>query len=268
MEGMDVEKVAVILECSKPFALRCVKTYCLNNGLEAPKKKRDKYDPNLAKRIVIELDKRPLEEIYGAGMRAFVHANADAQVDILLDAHKKYASLAGEDSRTVIIHSQFIRPDQLEDYARYGMVPAFFSNHAYYWGDVHLENLGKERAFFLSPMNSASELGIHFTNHSDYIVTPLDPLFTVWTAVNRLSRSGRVIGPAERITPWQALKAITLDGAWQYGEEDSKGSLSPGKLADLVVLDGNPLTVDPLSIKDIEILATYKEGELVYSARR
>lgn len=207
-----------------------------------------------------------LAAIYGAGMRAFVHANADAQVDILLDAHKKYVSLAGEDSRTVIIHSQFIRPDQLEDYARYGMVPAFFSNHAYYWGDVHLENLGKERAFFLSPMNSASELGIHFTNHSDYIVTPLDPLFTVWTAVNRLSRSGRVIGPAERITPWQALKAITLDGAWQYGEEDSKGSLSPGKLADLVVLDGNPLTVDPTSIKDIEILATYKEGELVYSA--
>ena len=207
-----------------------------------------------------------LAAIYGAGLRAFVHANADAQVDILLDAHKKHATLAGEDSRTVIIHSQFIRPDQLEDYARYGMVPAFFSNHAYYWGDVHVENLGKERAFFLSPMKSASELGIHFTNHSDYIVTPLDPLFTVWTAVNRLSRTGQVIGPQERITPRQALKAITLDGAWQYGEEDSKGSLSPGKLADLVILDGNPLTVDPKNIKDIEILATYKEGELVYSA--
>lgn len=208
-----------------------------------------------------------LATIYGSGLRAFVHANADAEVDILLDAHKKHAALAGKDSRTVIIHSQFIRQDQLEDYARYGMVPAFFSNHAYYWGDVHVENLGKERAYFLSPMKSASELGIHFTNHSDYIV-PLDPLFTVWTAVNRLSRSGRVIGSQERITPRQALKAITLDGAWQYGEEDSKGSISPGKLADLVILDSNPLTADPKTLKDIEILATYKEGNLVYSASK
>ena len=207
-----------------------------------------------------------LEAIYGSGMRAFVHANADAEVDVLLDAHKKHAGLAGEDPRTVIIHSQFIRQDQLEDYARYGMVPSFFSNHAYFWGDVHVKNLGEERAFFLSPMKSASELGIHFTNHSDYAVTPLDPLFTIWTAVNRLSRTGQLIGPDERITPRQALKAITLDGAWQYGEEATKGSLSAGKLADFVILDGNPLTVDPATIKDIAVVATYKEGEQVYLA--
>jgi predicted amidohydrolase YtcJ len=207
-----------------------------------------------------------IASVYGAGLRAFVHANADAEVDILLNSHIKYAALAGEDSRTVIIHSQFIRQDQLEDYARYGMVPAFFSNHAYYWGDVHVENLGEERAFFLSPMKSAAKLGIHFTNHSDYMVTPLDPLFTVWTAVNRLSRTGRVIGPDERISPRQALKAITLDAAWQYGEENSKGSISPGKLADLVILDGNPLTIDPVAIKNIQIMATYKKGKLVYSA--
>ena len=207
-----------------------------------------------------------LEAIYGAGMRAFVHANADAEVDVLLDAHKKHVALAGEDSRTVIIHSQFIRRDQLEDYAKYGMVPSFFSNHAYFWGDVHVTNLGQDRAFFLSPMKSAAELGIHFTNHSDYAVTPLDPMFTVWTAVNRLSRTGQVIGPDERITVRQALMAITLDGAWQYGEEATKGSLSVGKLADFVMLDGNPLTVDPAALKDIEVVATYKEGKQVYSA--
>ena len=115
-------------------------------------------------------------------------------------------------------------------------------------------------------MKSAAKLGIHFTNHSDYMVTPLDPLFTVWTAVNRLSRTGRVIGPDERISPRQALKAITLDAAWQYGEENSKGSISPGKLADLVILDGNPLTIDPVAIKNIQIMATYKKGKLVYSA--
>ena len=205
-----------------------------------------------------------LEAVYGAGMRAFVHANADAAVDILLNAHKKHVGRAGEDPRTVIIHSQFIRRDQLEDYARYGMVPAFFSNHAFFWGDVHVKNLGVERAHFLSPMKSAAELGIHFTNHNDYIVTPMDQLLTVWSAVNRVSRTGEIIGAQERISPAQALRAITLDGAWQNKEEDSKGSITVGKLADLVVLDGNPLTVDPMAIRDIEVLETYKEGRKVY----
>ncbi|MFK8020727.1 MAG: amidohydrolase [Pseudomonadales bacterium] len=205
-----------------------------------------------------------LGSVYGAGLRAFVHANADAAVDILLNAHKKHADIAGEDSRTVIIHSQFIRRDQLEDYAHFGMVPAFFSNHAFFWGDVHVKNLGVERAHFLSPMKSASELGIHFTNHNDYIVTPMDQLLTIWSAVNRVSRSGQVIGAQERITPEQALRAVTLDGAWQNKEEGSKGSITVGKLADLVVLDGNPLTVDPMAIRDIEVLETYKEGQKIY----
>ncbi|MFK7978178.1 MAG: amidohydrolase [Halioglobus sp.] len=203
--------------------------------------------------------------VYAAGMQAFVHANADAAVDLLLEAHKEHKALAREDSRTVIIHSQFIRPDQLASYARYGMAPAFFSNHAYFWGDVHVENLGEKRAHYLSPMNSATEIGLHFTNHSDYMVTPLSPLFTVWSAVNRVSRSGQVIGASERITPWQALKAITLDAAWQYREEDSKGSITVGKKADLVVLGANPLTIDPMQIKDIPVVATYKEGRVVFS---
>ena len=207
-----------------------------------------------------------MQAVYSAGMRPFVHANADAAVDMVLSAHAKHLELAGPDPRTVIIHSQFIRPDQLKAYARYGMVPSFFSNHAFFWGDVHVENLGEERAYYLSPMRSAADLGIHFTNHNDYIVTPLDQLFTVWSAVNRVSRSGRIIGPNQRISPEQALRAITLDGAWQYGEEDSKGSISPGKLADMVVLSDNPLTVDPMSIKDIQVLSTYKEGRQIYPA--
>ena len=207
-----------------------------------------------------------VQTVYSAGMRAFIHANADAAVDMLLSAHAKHAKLAGPDPRTVIIHSQFIRPDQLEAYARYGMVPSFFSNHAFFWGDVHVENLGEERAYYLSPMKSAADLGIHFTNHNDYIVTPMDQLFTVWSAVNRVSRTGRIIGADQRISPEQALKAITLDGAWQYGEEDSKGSISAGKWADMVVLSGNPLTVDSMAIKDIQVLATYKEGRQIYAA--
>lgn len=205
-----------------------------------------------------------LADVYKAGIPAFVHANADAAVDMVLNAHSKHRDLAGEGSRTVIIHSQFIRQDQLEAYAEFNMVPSFFSSHAYFWGDVHVKNLGEKRAHFLSPMKTAASMGIHFTNHSDYMVTPLNPLFTIWSAVNRVSRSGNVIGASERITPEQALKAITLDGAWQYFEEDSKGSITVKKLADLVILDANPLTVNPMDIKDIKVVATYKEGKKIY----
>lgn len=205
-----------------------------------------------------------LAGVYKAGIQVFVHANADAAVDMVLDAHKKHGHLAGEDSRTVVIHSQFIRQDQLDAYAEYDMVPSFFSNHAYFWGDVHVKNLGVNRAHFLSPMKTASDMGIHFTNHSDYMVTPLNPLFTMWSAVNRVSRTGKIIGADQRITPEQALKSITLDGAWQYFEEDSKGSITANKLADLVILDGNPLTIDPMEIKNIKVLATYKDGRKVY----
>jgi predicted amidohydrolase YtcJ len=207
-----------------------------------------------------------LASIYKAGIQVFVHANADAAVDMVLDAHKKQGHLAGEDSRTVIIHSQFIRQDQLDAYAKYDMVPSFFSNHAYFWGDVHVKNLGEKRAHFLSPMKTASDMGIHFTNHSDYMVTPLNPLFTMWSAVNRVSRTGKIIGADQRITAEQALKSITLDGAWQYFEEESKGSITANKLADLVILNGNPLTIDPMEIKNIKVLTTFKEGKKVYEA--
>jgi hypothetical protein len=132
------------------------------------------------------------------------------------------------------------------------------------FGDVHEENLGKERAFFLSPMKTAAQKGLVVTNHTDYFSSPPSPLFAVWTAVNRLSRSNVVIGPDERVTPYEALRAMTANGAYMYFEEKSKGSLEVGKLADLVILDQNPLTVDRKTIKDIKVLETIKEGATVY----
>lgn len=129
---------------------------------------------------------------------------------------------------------------------------------------MHWENLGEERASFLSPLNTAAKKGIRYSNHTDYIVTPLDPMFLVWTAVNRTSRSGRVIGPDERVSPLQAIRAMTLDAAWQYKEEDSKGSIEVGKLADLVVLSASPLDVAANEIRDIQVKATYKEGRQVF----
>jgi len=199
-----------------------------------------------------------------AGLRVFTHANGDAAVDMVLKAHSATGIRADQDRRNVVIHSQFMRPEQLDSYVEYGISPSFFSNHAFYWGDVHLENLGEDRANFMSPMKSAAEKGIIFSNHTDFNVTPLDPMMTIWTAVARESRSGKIIGKNQRISAYEALKALTIYPAWQYKEESTKGSLEVGKLADLVILSANPLSVETSAIRNIKVEATYKEGKPVF----
>lgn len=201
----------------------------------------------------------------------FIHCNGDATVDMIVEAHEHACKQLGQaldkDRRTIIIHAQFARPDQLEIFVKYKMEPSFFTNHTFFWGDVHVENLGKERADFLSPMVSAKKLGLKPTNHSDATVTPIDPIFTIWSAVNRVSRSGTIIGEGERTTPYLAIQAITSNAAYELFEENLKGSLSEGKLADFVILDKNPLKVEPMDIKNIQVLETIKEGKTVFKKK-
>lgn len=208
-----------------------------------------------------------MSRCYSLGIQLFTHANGDGAIDLFLQTHQKIKDsipTLSNDLRNVIIHSQFVRPDQLEIYKENNMIPAYFSNHAFFWGDVHLQNLGEERASFLSPLKTTMDMGIIATNHTDFMVTPLDQLMTVWTAVNRTTRSGKVLGPEERVTPLEALKTITINSAYQHQQEDSKGSIKVGKLADFVILDRNPLTVDPDDIKDIKVLQTIKEGVVIF----
>lgn len=205
---------------------------------------------------------------YKDEVQLFIHCNGDATIDMIIASHefacKELNQPLDKDRRTIVIHSQFVRPDQLETYRKYNMEPSYFTNHAYFWGDVHVENLGEKRAHFLSPIASAAKLGLKFTNHSDDTVTPLDPLFSVLSAVNRISRSGSVIGENEKATPYQGLKAITLNAAYEFFEEDIKGSLAEGKLADFVILDKNPLTIDLMEIKDVKVMETLKEGKSIF----
>jgi len=206
-----------------------------------------------------------VKKVYDGGATLFVHCNGDAGIDALLEAHR-FAS--GDDPTkprgTVGIHSQFIRRDQLEKYKAWGITPSFFTIHCFYFGDTHLANRGATQADFISPMRSARALGLKPANHTDFNVAPLDQIFTMHTAVNRVSRSGRVMGADERVTPLEALEAITIDGARMYGEEDRKGSIEPGKLADLVILSANPLAVDHSAIEDIRVEETLKEGVTVW----
>lgn len=218
------------------------------------------------------ISQKELNEIfvlaYKHDNQLFVHGNGDATIDMIITAHEHACKILNQpldlDRRIVVIHSQFVRQDQLEAYKKYGIEPSFFTNHAYFWGDVHQENLGLERANFLSPMAAADKLGLKYTNHSDDTVTPLDPMFSMWTAVNRQSRTGRTIGEDQKISPYQALKAITIHAAYELFEEDTKGSLEVGKTADFVVLDKNPLRVNPLDINGIQVMETYKAGKSIY----
>lgn len=211
-----------------------------------------------------------ISKAYSHNAQVYVHCNGDATIDLMLDSHKeaeKKLETNLNDRRTVIIHSQFMRPEQLDQYKTEGFIPSFFTNHTFFWGDVHIENMGKKRAFFTSPLKSAYDKGIKFENHTDFMVTPHDQIFTVWTAVNRVSRNGVVIGPEERVSPYIALKAITDWGAYMNFEENIKGTLSKGKLADFVILSDNPLKVAPMDIKKIKVLETIKEGKTIYELK-
>ena len=144
------------------------------------------------------------------------------------------------------------------------MIPSMFAAHTYYWGDVHLKNLGSKRANKIDPAYSALTRNLVLNFHQDAPIVKSNMLHTIWSAVNRLSRKGKVIGERERITVYEALKAVTINAAYQYHEEGIKGSIKEGKLADLVILDKNPLEVDEMELKDIKVIETIKEGKTIY----
>ena len=194
-----------------------------------------------------------------------LHANGDRAIDTFLRVHEKVAADSLTQPRnTTIIHSQFVRPDQLKKYAKYNVRPSFYTLHTYYFADTHILNRGQAQANYISPMKDALKLGIRPTNHTDYVVAPLDQLFVLSSAVNRISRNGKVIGESQKISALEALKAQTIYAAEQYGEQDLKGSIEEGKLADLVVLSQSPLNVGPSDIKNIKVLETLKNGKTIF----
>lgn len=201
------------------------------------------------------------------GIQIQAHTNGDAATDMLLEAVQNVRGQKPRpDLRTTIIHAQMMRDNQLDVAAGHGLTPSFFPVHVYFWGDRHRDLfIGPERAARMDPARSARDRGLKFTLHHDAPIAGISMLKVAWAAVNRVTTSGKVLGPDERITPFEALRAITADAAWQNFEEDRKGTLETGKLADLVVLSEDPMAIDPMRIKDIRVLQTIKEGKTVYS---
>ncbi|HAY08245.1 MAG TPA: amidohydrolase family protein [Hyphomonas sp.] len=209
-----------------------------------------------------------LEEAHARGIQVIAHVNGDRAIDQLLEFEGAIlATYQDQDVRTVAIHAQTAREDQLDRMVELGVVPSFFAAHPFFWGDWHRDQvLGPERAAKISPLASAKAKGLAYTMHTDSPVVPADFMRLIWVAVNRETRSGQVLGAAEKADPHDALRAVTLNAARQYFEEADKGSITPGKRADLVVLSANPLKVDPSTIKDIRVLETIKDGRTVFGA--
>ena len=262
-----------------------------------PKLVQDKCDTTESERIFVSKDNKSLVKNapapeYGEGYRGYssmtqeqiekwikrcdahglqmqVHTNGDGATDMLIKAVKKLrADKPRPDLRTTIIHAQTMREDQLDDTAEQGMTPSFLPIHVYFWGDRHRELfLGPERAAWIDPAHSALKRNIKFTLHHDAPVVGISMFTVAWCAINRITSSGKPLGEDQKLTPFQAFRAITADSAWQNFEEDLKGTLETGKLADMVILSDDPMSIDPMKIRDIRVLQTIKEGETVFTAK-
>ncbi len=205
---------------------------------------------------------------YQAEVPVFIHALGDAAVEMCIDAVTTAESkLTGkQDKRTQLIHLQQVDDGQFERLKNLDVSLTFQVAHNFYFADFHADEIyGPKRTSVLNPIGSALKHNMSVTVHHDAPVHPVDQFTLIWAAVNRSSRSGKVWGEAQRISVMDALKASTINAAYQFHEEKSKGSIEVGKLADLIIIDQNPLSVSPAKLNTIKVLATFKEGESIYN---
>ncbi len=214
-----------------------------------------------------ELANKMVKKVYDMKVPLIIHCNGDAAIDAFLKAYE-YAK-AGDSNRpwnVTTIHTQFMRKDHIPKFVEYKVRPSFYTLHTFYFAEAHIANRGQTQAMYISPMRDAIDAGLRPTNHTDFVVAPLDQMMMLSSAVNRVSRGGAKIGLDQCVAPYEALKAMTVWVAEQYDEQDSKGTLEVGKLADLVLLDKDPLKVAPTAIKEIKVVETIKSGRTIFPA--
>ena len=217
------------------------------------------------------IDRETLTEkvtvLHKAGYQLAIHANGDQSVEDVLDAFESaQKAYPVDDPRLILIHSQMARKDQIDRMKDLGITPSFFSAHTWYWGDRHRDIfMGPERAATMSPAKWAQDNELRYSSHMDTPVTPMLPLQSVWSMVHRITFGGQVLGPEQRVSVMQALRAVTIDAAWQVFQENNRGSLEPGKYADMIILSGSPLE-NPMAMRDLKVEATLVGGVTIYQA--
>ena len=215
------------------------------------------------------------EQVFDAALWAaendiqlITHANGERAMDLLIAAQRAAAARHPEAGalRPALIHGQFVRADQLDDFKALEVIPSLFPMHTFYWGDWHLEHtVGPEKGQNISPTGWVLERDMIFTSHHDAPVAFPDSMRVLDATVTRRARgSGVVVGPQHRVDVITALKAMTLWPAYQHFEETTKGSLEVGKLADFVILSADPTAVDPETLDTLAVTETIKEGRTVF----
>ena len=185
-------------------------------------------------------------------MQILAHCNGDMAAEEYIKACKEVGNV--EKIRPVIIHAQLIDEEELDEAKKLGLIPSFFVAHVYHWGDTHIKNFGLERASKISPVKSAINRKMIYTLHQDSPIIEPNMLETIWCAVKRQTKEGVILGNTERINVLEALKGVTINAAYQYFEENEKGSIKEGKEAKFVVLDKNILDANIDEITDIKII--------------
>ncbi len=203
-----------------------------------------------------------VKPFHDRGFQAAIHTNGDEATEAALRAIERILVTSPRpDHRHRLEHCQLASRDQFRRMATLGVGANLFSNHLFYWGDIHrTKTVGPDKARRMNAAATAAREGVHYSLHSDAPVTPVAPLFTMWCAVNRVTRTGHVLGEHEKISPAEALEAMTLGAAWLLKLDHKIGSIEVGKLADFTALGADPLTVDPLTIKDIPVMGTVLGG--------
>ncbi|MGD8430188.1 MAG: amidohydrolase family protein [Ectothiorhodospiraceae bacterium] len=220
--------------------------------------------PSATEEQVIEA----IDWAFANDVQILTHANGERASDLLIAAIDAATRKHGRaDRRPVLIHGQFLREDQVDALQRLDVFPSLFPMHTFYWGDWHREHtVGPVLAENISPTGWVRLRGMRFGTHHDAPVAFPDSMRVLDATVTRRSRSGDIIGPAQRVDVITALKAMTLWPAYQHFEEDRKGSIEVGKLADFVILSEDPTAVDPETLDRLKVLETIKEGVVIYPA--
>ena len=210
--------------------------------------------------------KKHVKRMLDAKIPILAHANGDAAIDLMIEGVDE--ALGGErrDHRSVTIHAQLAREDQLDRMKALGIVPSFFAAHPFFWGDWHRKSFGDDRAMRISPLRSSLDRDLPFTIHNDAMVVPPHMLRLIEIAMGRKTREGVVLGEDQRVSFEEALHAVTLGSAYQYFEEDRKGSITPGKRADLVVLAEDPAWVPLDDVSEVAVVETFARGVSIYTA--
>ncbi len=205
-----------------------------------------------------------VERYHAAGLQLAMHGNGDASIDLIIDAlmtaNEHYPR---KDARHIVVHAQTIRSDQLQTLAKLSATVSFFPAHTFFWGDWYRERLlGEVRSASISPLATADQFGVRYSIHSDAPVTPMQPMAMLWSATQRKTLSGVALGKTLVVSRERALRAMTIDAAWQNHLETDRGSLEAGKLADIIVLSGDPLQVD--DVRKLQVQRVWVGGRQVY----